>query len=64
VTYHNLQFGYNIPSWKTKVQFGIDNAFDKQPPVLYQNNSLNGNIDERTHDPVGRYFWLNAQVTF
>ena len=64
VTYHNLQFGYNIPTWKTKVQFGIDNAFDKQPPLLYQNNSLNGNIDERTHDAVGRYFWLNAQVTF
>lgn len=64
VTYHNLQFGYNIPTWKTKVQFGIDNAFDKQPPILYQNNSLNGNIDERTHDPVGRYFWLNAQVNF
>ncbi len=64
VTYHNLQFGYSIPTWKTKVQFGIDNAFNKQPPILYQNNSLNGNIDERTHDPVGRYFWLNAQVTF
>ena len=47
-----------------QVQFGIDNAFDKQPPILYQNNSLNGNIDERTHDPVGRYFWLNAQVKF
>ncbi len=64
VTYHNFQVGYSLPEWKTKVQFGIDNAFDKQPPVLYQNNSLNGNIDERTHDPVGRYFWMNATVTF
>ena len=63
-TYHNFQFGYSLPEWKTKVQFGIDNAFNKQPPILYQNNSLNGNIDERTHDPVGRYFWLNASVKF
>ena len=63
-TYHSFQVGYSLPEWKTKVQFGIDNAFDKQPPVLYQNNSLNGNIDERTHDPVGRYFWMNATITF
>lgn len=63
-TYHNLQFGYALPEWKTKVQFGVDNAFNKQPPLLYQNNSLNGNIDERTHDPVGRYFWMNATITF
>ncbi|MCC6592542.1 MAG: TonB-dependent receptor [Xanthomonadales bacterium] len=63
-TYHNLQFGYNMPEWHTKLQFGIDNAFDKQPPILYQNNSLNGNIDERTHDPVGRYYWVNATLRF
>ncbi len=63
-TYHNFQFGYSIPTWNTKLQLGIDNAFDKQPPILYQNNSLNGNIDERTHDPVGRFFWFNAQVKF
>lgn len=63
-TYHNFQFGYNMTAWNTKLQLGIDNAFNKQPPILYQNNSLNGNIDERTHDPVGRYFWMNATVKF
>ena len=63
-TYHNLQFGYNLPTWHTRLKLGIDNAFDKQPPILYQNNSLNGNIDERTHDPVGRYYWLNATFNF
>jgi iron complex outermembrane recepter protein len=63
-TYHNLQFGYALPEWNTKLQLGIDNAFDKQPPILYQNNSLNGNIDERTHDPIGRYYWASMSVKF
>ncbi|MGL6290205.1 MAG: TonB-dependent receptor plug domain-containing protein [Silanimonas sp.] len=63
-TYHNLQVGYNVESWNTKFQFGIDNAFDKQPPIIYQNNSLNGNTDERTYDTVGRYFWATATVKF
>jgi len=63
-TYHNFQFGYNLSDWGTRFQLGIDNAFDKQPPILYQNNSLNGNIDERTHDPVGRYYWVSATVKF
>lgn len=63
-TYHNVQVGYTVESWNTKFQFGIDNAFDKQPPIIYQNNSLNGNTDERTFDTVGRYFWTTATVTF
>ena len=42
----------------------MDNAFDKQPPILFQNNTLNGNTDERTFDTVGRYFWGTATVTF
>jgi iron complex outermembrane recepter protein len=63
-TYHNFQFGWKLPQWNTRLSLGIDNAFDKQPAILYQNNSLNGNIDERTHDPVGRYYWASATVTF
>ncbi|MCZ8063656.1 TonB-dependent receptor [Silanimonas sp.] len=63
-TYHNLQVGYNLESWKTKFQIGVDNVFDKQPPIIYQNNSLNGNTDERTFDTVGRYYWATATVKF
>jgi outer membrane receptor protein involved in Fe transport len=62
VTYHNLQAGVSID--KIKLRFGIDNLFDKQPPILYQNNSLNGNTDERTFDTVGRYYWSSLTVNF
>lgn len=63
-TYHNLQVGYNVEAWNTKFQIGVDNVFDKQPPIIYQNNSLNGNTDERTFDTVGRYYWATATVKF
>lgn len=63
-TYHNLQFGYNFADWNTRIRLGIDNVGDKQPPILYQNNTLNGNTDERTFDTVGRYYWANVTYTF
>lgn len=63
-TYHNLQVGYSVPSWKTKFRVGVDNVGDKQPPIVYQNNSLNGNTDERTFDTVGRYYWASATIKF
>ena len=62
-TYHNIQAGVKL--WDSlKIRVGIDNVNDKQPPILYQNNSLNGNTDERTFDTVGRYYWTSLTYTF
>ncbi len=63
-TYHNLSFGYKAEVIDTQFRFGIDNAFDKQPPLVYQNNGLNGNTDERTYDTIGRAFWISASAKF
>jgi len=63
-TYHNFAMGYNAEVINTQFRFGIDNAFDKQPPLVYQNNSLNGNTDERTFDTIGRAFWVSASAKF
>ena len=49
---------------KVKLRIGIDNINDKQPPILYQNNSLNGNTDERTYDTVGRYYGSSLTYSF
>ena len=62
-TYHNVQVGYNLEPINTRVEFGIDNVFDKQPPLLYQ-YGFNGNTDERTYDTVGRYYWARVGVKF
>ncbi len=61
-TYHNLQAGITFE--KVKLRIGVDNVFDKQPPLIYQNNSLNGNTDERTFDTVGSYYWTSLTVNF
>jgi len=63
-TYHNVQVGWKYEPMGMNVRVGVDNAFDKQPSLLYQNNTLNGNIDERTFDPVGRYFWTSVTLNF
>jgi len=63
-TYHNFSLGYKAEVINTQFRFGIDNAFDKQPPLVYQNNGLNGNTDERTFDTIGRAFWLSASTKF
>jgi len=63
-TYHNVQVGYNIEPINTRVELGVDNVFDKQPPILYTNNVVNGNTDERTFDTVGRYYFGRVSVKF
>ncbi|MEZ5460921.1 TonB-dependent receptor plug domain-containing protein [Dokdonella sp.] len=63
-TYHNFNFGYTAEAINTQFQIGIDNAFDKQPPIYFQNNVTNANTDVRTFDTVGRYYWARATVKF
>lgn len=63
LTYTDLMLGY---TWKenTKIQVGIDNLTDKQPPIMYQNNVLNANTDVNTYDTVGRYMWAKIVHKF
>ncbi len=63
VIYHSFQVGYAVPSIHTRFDIGVDNIFDKQPPLLYQNGS-NYNVDTATYDVLGRYYWARATVTF
>ena len=48
----------------TRVEFGVNNLFDKQPPVLYANNTLNADTDPSDFDLLGRYFWGRVTVKF
>ena len=64
VTYQNASLGYNIEPINTFVQVGVDNIFDKQPPLLYFNNVLNANTDVSTYDVVGRFYRASVSVKF
>jgi outer membrane receptor protein involved in Fe transport len=62
--YSDVTLGYNIKPLNTKIDIGVNNLFDKQPPVLYANNSLNANTDPADFDVMGRYYWGRVTVSF
>ncbi len=61
--YWNGSLGYNFPT-KTKVLLSVQNIFDKQPPILYQNNVANANTDVNTYDTLGRRWLLSISQKF
>ncbi|MET0232251.1 MAG: TonB-dependent receptor [Rhodanobacteraceae bacterium] len=62
--YNDLQFGYNLESWNTRFDVGVNNVGDKQPPLLFANNTLNANTDPSDFDLLGRYYWGRVTVKF
>ncbi len=63
-TYNDIQFGYNIEPINTRIDLGVNNVGDKQPPFLYANNTLNANTDPSDFDLMGRYYWGRVTVKF
>jgi len=64
IVYNYLEVGYTVEPINTKFQFGVDNVFDKQPPIFTQSNTLNGDTDVNTYDTIGRFYWARATVKF
>jgi outer membrane receptor protein involved in Fe transport len=62
--YNNLQLGYSIQPINLRLDAGVDNVFDKQPPFLYANNSQNANTDPNDFDVLGRYYWARLTMKF
>ncbi len=66
VVYHDLQLSYQvIPS--TNVYFGVNNLFDKKPPVLGQLSQYGGtgiNTASEAYDVTGRYYYLGLRTKF
>ncbi|HXS03275.1 MAG TPA: TonB-dependent receptor [Rhodanobacter sp.] len=62
--YNDVSIGYNIEPLNTRVDFGVNNVADKQPPFLYANNTLNANTDPTDFDLIGRYYWARVTVKF
>lgn len=62
--YNDVTAGYDITAINARVDIGINNVFDKQPPILFENNigSGNANTSPNNFDPIGRFYW--ARLTF
>jgi iron complex outermembrane recepter protein len=69
-SYHafDLNFGYNLSSsgvsWLRGTSFmvGINNAFNKYPPLIRTEGNQSHDIN--TYDAIGRFFWVSARVKF
>ncbi|HVX04970.1 MAG TPA: TonB-dependent receptor [Rhodanobacteraceae bacterium] len=62
--YSDVTVGYNIEPINTRLEVGVDNVFDKQPPLLYNNNAPQANTDPNDFDVMGRYYWGRVTVKF
>lgn len=60
--YHDVSVGYRIEPIHTRVDLGVNNLFDRQPPFLYTNNSNNSNTVAGAFDLIGRYYWARVTV--
>jgi outer membrane receptor protein involved in Fe transport len=63
VTYHDVALSYTLKKTGTKFVAGLNNAFDKQPPLAYQFQT-NANVDVQTYDTIGRRWFMRVEQTF
>lgn len=64
IWYTNLTLGYTVAPTNTRIQAGVDNLFNRQPPLFYQNNVLNANTDVSTYDTLGRRWFVSLTQKF
>jgi outer membrane receptor protein involved in Fe transport len=62
--YNDVSFGYNIEPINTRIDIGVDNVTNKQPPFLYANDTINANTDPFDFDLLGRYYFSRITVKF
>lgn len=62
--YHDVTVSYDLDSLSSRVSVGVNNVFDRQPPLLYSNNVDNGNTDAFNFDQLGRSYWIRWATTF
>lgn len=67
-TYHDIQLRYAIDAKREfDIYFGVDNLFDKKPPLIDQNGASNITGTETaadSYDPFGRAFYAGVEVKF
>jgi iron complex outermembrane receptor protein len=66
--YHNISVSYNLPEWGPSkgslISFGINNLFDKDPPLNLEDSVGKNNTISGPYDEVGRYFYTRLTVKF
>jgi len=59
---HDIQTSYHIEQINTRIAFGVNNLLDEKPPV--SDAAFNDNIDSRTHNLIGRFYYAKMNTYF
>ncbi|WIO74181.1 TonB-dependent receptor [Porticoccaceae bacterium LTM1] len=59
---HDVQVNYEMTDYNTTITLGADNILDNQAPRA--TTGFNDNIDARTHNLIGSYFYLKASIKY
>jgi len=62
IFYNDLQLDRRFEDARTNVTLGVNNLFDKAPPISYANAPIN--FDIYTYDVMGRYFYVRVGKSF
>ena len=62
-TYLDLTLGYAFKE-NLKINIGMDNITDEEPPLMYANNTINANTDVSTYDVIGPFYRASIKYTF
>ncbi|MGQ0432103.1 MAG: hypothetical protein ACT452_06830 [Microthrixaceae bacterium] len=61
--YSDIQGGWTVPNWNTKLVFGVVNFLDQDPPA--SRSAFADSYDKATYDPwSSRTPYVRLQVTF
>ena len=59
----DIQASYSLSSnQESSITLGVDNLFDRQPP--FSASAFNDNIDSRTFDLIGRFYYIKVAYAF
>lgn len=62
IVYNDLQMDRHFEALDANLTVGINNVFDKAPPISYANAPIN--FDIYTYDVMGRYFYVRVSKSF
>jgi outer membrane receptor protein involved in Fe transport len=62
LVYHDVNVSYHLADYDTTFSFGIENLFDKLPPVSI--GASNNSYEVGLYDGVGRYWWMSVNKRF
>jgi iron complex outermembrane recepter protein len=61
--YHNVRIGYQVPSWTSKIELGVNNVLDQEPTPSFVFSPVYG-YEPTMYEVPGRFLYVRLQKAF